>query len=56
MQQALMGKGCIRLPATMHEAGEKSPSQKGSELPGLSLQPISGSKTQFPQEIPYGSY
>lgn len=45
-----------QIPATMHEAGEKSPLEKGSELPGFSLEPISGSKMQFPQELPAGSY
>lgn len=35
---------------------EKNPPQKGSELPGFSLQPNSGSKMQSPQAFPYGSY
>lgn len=27
MQKPLMGKSCVRLLATMHEAGEKSPTE-----------------------------
>lgn len=59
MSRSCLGKmprcnrlGCISLLATMHEAGEKSPLEKGSELSGFSLEPMSASKMEFPQELP----